>query len=461
MLLVSDVFYYCRGHTKYTADFVSFVLKERTIYCYDAKIILIYLMSQLNIEPCALDMKIFDVKIAMSLVDPDRGADDFGEVQRAVGHVAEYCVATECALQRCAWYQTQLERCASLARGLLHQHQLETLFTDLEMRVLPLLAAMEHRGISVDCNKLKSMEGILMKRMREIEMRCHKAAGRTFQIKSSLQVRNILYDELKLDTKSNIKIRETVSKGAKSTSETMLRSLIDVHPLPKLILEYRQLHKAHATFVSGIMSCVRNDVVKPTWLQKAQQAVSREERERTKRIVYASLYGAGVRTLGDILDVGYDQALAVSSSFHRTFPSLKSFGRDVVARCLQHQGRLHTSSGRTRHIPDICSGDSAARSHAQRQAVNFMVQGLAADICKLAMVSSDSRLRAAHVPCELVLQIHDELVWEVRADHLQTAAGIIKSTMEQCGRQFGMEVPLPVSLRCGDTWGDMEPLPLV
>ncbi|VVD01277.1 unnamed protein product [Leptidea sinapis] len=334
----------------------------------------------------------------MSLVDPDRGADDFGEVQRAVGHVAEYCVATECALQRCAWYQTQLERCASLARGLLHQHQLETLFTDLEMRVLPLLAAaMEHRGISVDCNKLKSMEGILMKRMREIEMRCHKAAGRTFQIKSSLQVRNILYDELKLDTKSNIKIRETVSKGAKSTSETMLRSLIDVHPLPKLILEYRQLHKAHATFVSGIMSCVRNDVVKPTWsrhtiytlctehqqpvlnfrsvyvaragwsllaadfqhvecrvfahaardtglaraltspdlfrvlaaqwcvnaarspaptcsgLQKAQQAVSREERERTKRIVYASLYGAGVRTLGDILDVGYDQALAERS----------------------------------------------------------------------------------------------------------------------------------------------------
>ncbi|VVD01276.1 unnamed protein product [Leptidea sinapis] len=64
MLLVSDVFYYCRGNTKYTADFVSFVLKERTIYCYDAKIILIYLMSQLNIEPCALDMKIFDVKVS-------------------------------------------------------------------------------------------------------------------------------------------------------------------------------------------------------------------------------------------------------------------------------------------------------------------------------------------------------------------------------------------------------------
>lgn len=81
---------------------------------------------------------------------------------------------------------------------------------------------MEFHGVAVDVDKLKSMEGILLNRMKEIEAECYKAAGKTFQINSTVQVRNILYDELKLDTKSNVKIRETICKGAKSTSESMV-----------------------------------------------------------------------------------------------------------------------------------------------------------------------------------------------------------------------------------------------
>lgn len=84
---------------------------------------------------------------------------------------------------------------------------------------------MEFRGLLVDGDNLESMEGILLHEMNIVEQDCFRAAGKTFQVNSSTQVSNILYKELKLDTKSNIKIKETLCKGAKSTSEPMVTLL--------------------------------------------------------------------------------------------------------------------------------------------------------------------------------------------------------------------------------------------
>lgn len=81
---------------------------------------------------------------------------------------------------------------------------------------------METRGVNVDLKKLKDMESLLLNKLKSVEQECYKVAGKTFQINSTVQVRTILYDELKLDSKSNVKIRETITTGAKSTSETMV-----------------------------------------------------------------------------------------------------------------------------------------------------------------------------------------------------------------------------------------------
>lgn len=81
---------------------------------------------------------------------------------------------------------------------------------------------MEYRGVKVDLKKLKSMESLLLDKLKAVEQECYGAAGKSFQINSTLQVRNILYEELNLDTKSNVKIRETITTGAKSTSESMV-----------------------------------------------------------------------------------------------------------------------------------------------------------------------------------------------------------------------------------------------
>ncbi|XP_028162019.1 DNA polymerase nu-like isoform X2 [Ostrinia furnacalis] len=370
---------------------------------------------------------------------------------------------------------------------------------------------MERRGVSVDMEQLKSMERVLETKMKAAEQECHKAAGKQFQ----------------------------------------LRSLMSVHPLPKWILEYRRLHKAHATFLTGIAQHVKDGVVKPTWVQtaaatgriasnnpnlqaipkapfnvimfpesedvdnpllnfrsvytaraghallaadfrhvecrvfahaaadsallaalasdqdlfkvlaakwlnKPEAAVSSADRERTKRIVYASLYGAGARKLMEILDVSYDQSLAITASFNRTFPSLRSFGQRVVAQARNEGGRLRSLGGRARHLSGLASADPAARAHAERQAVNFIVQGSAADLCKMAMVATSARLGGA---AHLLLQIHDELVWEVHEDDLERAAAIVKEVMEGCGRACGLP-SLPVNVAAGRSWGTLLPVGL-
>nr|XP_034830768.1 DNA polymerase nu-like [Maniola hyperantus] len=545
-----DIFYYIEGQVDGITNVLCRLLSSNTIFSFDAKSVLVYLMYQYDINPNSFN--IIDTKIGASLISPDEPPEDFSEMQKLLGYTAEYTIATDCTLQKVAWYMTLLKECSSKLKCLLLEQGLWKVFVDIEMKILPIMSDMEHRGISVDLTKLKSMEDILLYRIKEIESQCHKAAGKVFQINSTVQVRALIYDELKLDTTSNIKIRETICKGAKSTSEAMLRSLITVHPLPKLILEYRHLHKAHATFLAGIAQHVRDGVVKPTWdqtaaatgriasnnpnlqaipkmpfnlvlfpndddkdkqtlnfrsvyvarpgytllaadfkhiecrvfaqaaadtgllsalqspdlfrvlaakwLNKPESEVCGEDRERTKRMVYASLYGAGTRKLMEILNLGYDQVLSIMSSFNRTFPALKSFGRSVVAQCWRQEGRLTTASGRARTFRNITSSDFQAKSHAERQAVNFIIQGTAADLCKMAMVLSTDRLRLAspRVEAHLLLQIHDELVWEVLDQHLHTAAAIIKNAMENCGQVFGMTQTLPTAMYRGSNWGDMD-----
>ncbi|XP_052740122.1 DNA polymerase I [Bicyclus anynana] len=553
MLCLQDTFFYIEDFVDGITKALGRILSSSTLISFDAKSILVYLASQYNYVP--ENLKIVDAKIGCSLINPDEPPECFSEAQKLLGHSAEYTVATECALQKAAWYMTLLRECSTKLKNILLDRSLWTVFTDIEMKIVPVIAGMEHHGISVDETQLKRMEDLLLTRMQRTERRCHAAAGRQFNVNSAAQVRALLYDELRLDSAANLKIRETIGKGAKSTSEAMLRPLIDAHPLPRLILEYRHLHKAHATFLAGIAQHVRDHVVKPTWEQSAAAtgriasnnpnvqaipktpfnlelfpdrdhadaappavrfrsvyvaragcallaadfrhvecrvfaraagdaalqaalagadlfrelaarwrgeppaAVSAQDRERTKRLVYASLYGAGTRKLAEILQLDYDQVLSIVSSFNRTFPALKSFGRAVVARCAAQAGRLATAAGRARSFADIASADSARRAHAERQAVNFVVQGTAADLCKMAMIRCSEVLRREGVEARLLLQIHDELVWEVPLPLLHTAAVLIKRAMESCGQAWGLPA-LPVALYRGHNWGEMEDFPL-
>ncbi|XP_063381195.1 DNA polymerase nu-like [Cydia fagiglandana] len=552
MIQSQEKFFYFKDNepNDKTFDLLRQLLEKSQVICYNAKPMLIYLIEKYGIELKQHAFNLYDAKIGGSLIDPDNPPENFAELQKLLGFTPEFTIATECILQKAAWYITLLRECFDKLKSLLTENCVWNVFVEIEMPLLPVIAGMEYLGVSVDLEKLKSMEDILLTKMKSVEQECYKAAGKTFQINSTLQVRTILYDELQLDTKNNLKIKETIGKGAKSTSETMLRGLVSVHPLPRLILEYRHLHKAHATFLTGIAQHVKDGSVKPTWVQMAAatgriasnnpnlQAIPKapfslvvfpqnsndqeptlnfrsvytarpshcfiaadfkhiecrvfahaaddailqdalrsgqdlfrvlaakwlnkpvdevlsEDRERTKRIVYASLYGAGARKLMEILNIGYEQALSVMSSFNRTFPALKSFGRAVVAKATS--GALRSLCGRARCFPHISSADATLRAQAERQAVNFIVQGSAADLCKKAMVAVQRRFESTAVTSRLVLQIHDELVWEVAEADVDRAAVMIKYAMENVGRDSGMNMTLPIELTYGRNWGEMRP----
>ncbi|CAG5031425.1 unnamed protein product [Parnassius apollo] len=466
MFLVKDNFYYLRDPFSKHKDKIRNLMYNNNVICYEGKNLLTHLFQYLSSD-VNKGIKILDAKIGGSLLDPDNPPNNFTELQKLLTYEPEYTIATDCVLQKSAWYISLLKECWDKLQQSLVGQGLWNIFVEIEMRVLPIIAGMQYRGVSVDLEKLKCMEKLLLEKMKTVEQECYKAAGKTFQINSAVQVRAILYDELKLDSKCNVKIRETICKGAKSTSEAMLRSLIHKHILPKLILEYRHLHKTHATFLTGIAQCVRDGVVKPlweqtaaatgriscnspnlqavpktpfsltlfsregtvddaqtlnlrslyvgraghyllaadfkqvecrvfahaaadnsllqalsspdlfrvlsaAWLNKSGSEVTNEERERTKRVVYASMYGAGVNKLADVLGLGYEHALSVVTSFNSS----------------------------------------------------------AADLCKMAMVKTEQYLRNNDPPIDLhlLLQIHDELVWEVRDEDLNRAAGILISS---------------------------------
>ena len=134
----------------------------------------------------------------------------------------------------------------------LNKDGLWDLFYKLEMKLLPLLALMQKRGVTVNIAEFHKLQASLRNELQKIEKSAHACIEKEFNLSSTVQLRTILYDELKLDLKAGIKADSTPG-GAKSTCESMLQKLVGIHPLPGLILTHRQMAKCNTTYVSGIL----------------------------------------------------------------------------------------------------------------------------------------------------------------------------------------------------------------
>ncbi|KAM8900468.1 LOW QUALITY PROTEIN: DNA polymerase nu [Spinachia spinachia] len=433
------------------------------------------------------------------------------------------------------------------------------LYSDMELSMITVLAAMESHRIHVDKEALKRLLGT---KMKQLEHEAHRAAGQLFLVTSNTQLRAVLFEKLCLQERcDNKRLPKTVNTQQQSTSEAALLQLQDLHPLPKIILEYRQVHKIKSTFVDGILSCMASkNSVCSTWNQTSavtgrisakhpnfqalprqplqitkkqyvqgkeeelvtvhpramfvpqdgwtflaadfcqvelrllahlssdpellrifinpqadvftmlasqwkgvsEGEVTSEDREHAKRIVYSVVYGAGRERLSGILGVSAEQASRFQDSFLQTYRDVQAFIQRTIQQC-HKQGYVLSIMGRRRTLPNINSPDWAVRMQAERQAVNFVVQGSAADLCKMAMirifnlVSSSSSLSA-----RLVAQLHDELLYEVEDSQLEQFAGLVRSTMESLQHIDHLGVHLKVSLKVavssGKSWGSMSEL---
>lgn len=187
--------------------------------------------------------------------------------------------------------------------------------------------------------------------------------------------------------------------------------------------------------------------------------VSEELRDRAKTLSYAIMYGAGTKRLVEQLGLERSGAVRLQQEWDNTYPGVKAYVKKVKQECWK-DGHVTTIGGRRRHLAAIRSTDSGDRAKAERQAVSTKCQGSAADLIKMAMVRLDEELLPTDGPAmhaaasgRLLLQIHDELIFEVEEAHAPALCRQVRAAMQDA---MELCVPLRVNIKQGRSWGELE-----
>ena len=178
------------------------------------------------------------------------------------------------------------------------------------------------------------------------------------------------------------------------------------------------------------------------------EAVTLAMRSKAKMISYGLAYGMEAYGLSQRLGVGVDEAAAILAQYFAAFPNVKQYMERSVAEA-RGRGYTETLLGRRRYLPELDSSNYRVRQAAERQAMNAGIQGLAADIFKVALVRLDEALETGGLSSRIVLQVHDEILLEAVAGERDEAIALTLETMEHA---FELRVPLAVHLAVGDSW---------
>jgi DNA polymerase-1 len=180
--------------------------------------------------------------------------------------------------------------------------------------------------------------------------------------------------------------------------------------------------------------------------------VSLDQRSKAKMVSYGLAYGMEAYGLGQRLGIPTGEAQSILDAYFEAFPAVHDYMDRTVAEA-RERGYTETLFGRRRQIPELSSSNYRVRQAGERQAMNAGIQGLAADIFKVALVRLDSALEAAGTTSRLILQVHDEVICEVTPDELDEVTGLVLDAMSGA---FELRVPLAVNLSVGDSWADAK-----
>ena len=176
--------------------------------------------------------------------------------------------------------------------------------------------------------------------------------------------------------------------------------------------------------------------------------VTTEQRSKSKMVSYGLAYGMEAYGLGQRLNIGTSEAQEILDAYFAAFPSVKAFMERTVEEA-RERGYTETVFGRRRRIPELSSGQRNVRMAGERQAMNAPIQGLAADIFKVALVRLDADLESSDLRSRLILQVHDEVIVEVPPDEREQADALVLHAMSGA---FDLRVPLEVNLSHGPSW---------
>jgi DNA polymerase-1 len=208
---------------------------------------------------------------------------------------------------------------------------------------------------------------------------------------------------------------------------------------PALLEAYRRgedVHSVTAAAVAGI----------------PQQQVSKRQRERAKATNFGIMYGLSAFGLSEQVDMDVEEARAFIDAYFAKYPKVKEFRERVIAQAAR-DGHVTTLFGRRRALPELRSQNHRERSLGERLAVNTVLQGTAADIIKVAMVEATRRFERGALASRLVLQVHDELVFECPQAEVDEVVPLVRQVM--CDA-YVVDPPLEVSIGVGDNWRDAK-----
>ncbi len=182
--------------------------------------------------------------------------------------------------------------------------------------------------------------------------------------------------------------------------------------------------------------------------------VDPNQRRMAKSVNFGLLYGMSDFGLAQRLEIGRAEAKGITAAYFARFPSVRAYIERTIAEA-RRSGYVATILGRRRYMPGLVSGNYLLRAAAEREATNAPLQGSAADLMKLAMVRIDRALEESGLDAAMLLQIHDELIFEVRESQLREVAALVREHMEGA---MSLAVPLEVTLKTGRNWYDVEPM---
>jgi DNA polymerase I len=405
------------------------------------------------------------------------------------------------------------------------------IYNDLDSPLIPILAKMESRGILIDQKYFQKLENNFQSQIDKIKKEIFETAGIEINLNSPKQVSELLFEKMNLPT-----IKKT--KTGFSTSQEVMEKLeaMNISPIPKMIIKYRELDKLLSTYVKVIPRLINNETQRvhthfkqnnastgrlssdhpnlqnipirtangrlirkgfvakddflllsvdysqielrilahfsqdPTMVKAFKNnqdihtqtaaeifnisldSVKSEQRYKAKAINFGLMYGQSAFGLSETLNISRTDAAEYIEKYFTNFSKVKVYLDSLVEEC-QISGHTKTMFNRKRYLPDINSNNRQVKSSAERVAINTPIQGTAADIIKKAMIDIDNKLKQEKLNSSMLLQVHDELIFEVDPTELDIMKEIITTSMENVVK---LKVPLKVDMGIGKNWFDLK-----
>ena len=406
-------------------------------------------------------------------------------------------------------------------------------YENLEIPLVDVLARMECQGIKIDKKILSQLSETFAKNLKVLEKKIYKIAGEEFNIGSTKQLGDILYEKLKISGTKKTK------KGNFATNVNVLEDLAGKgHEFPKLVLDWRQKSKlkntytdtlpeyidpktkrihtsfllaatttgrlassdpnlqnipikskegkeirsafvaesghsiisadysqiemrvlAHVGDVKELKKAFRNneDIHSITASQIFDcdiKKINEDMRRKAKAINFGIIYGISSYGLAKQISVSNPEAEQFLFSYFKKFPEIKDYMQETLKFCRKH-GYVKTMFERKCHFPNINDKNHTLKSFQERAAINAPIQGAAADIIRYAMINIDKKILEKKIKSKLLVQIHDELLFESKDNEVKKEIALIKNEMENAiDKDFNFSVPLIVDANSAKNWND-------